>query len=135
MIQIEQIAYHFTWPIRLEVMYPDQDLDFVKIENEEEGIHFGLYYDHKLTGIVSLFKEENVYQFRKLAILENAQGLGLGKKLMEHLIDYCKIQKATKLWCNARVNAKEFYFRLGFKATEKTFFKDGYDFVIMELDL
>lgn len=133
MVQIEQIAYNFTWPIRQEVMYPDQDLDFVKLENDEIGIHFALYFDNKLTGVVSLFNEKDVYQFRKLAILDNVQKKGFGTKLMEYVIEFCKIQKASKLWCNARVNAKEFYKRLGFKETENTFFKDGYDFVVMEL--
>lgn len=134
MIQIEQIAYDFTWPIRQEVMYPDQDLNFVKLENDEIGIHFALYFDHKLTGVVSLFNEKDSYQFRKLAILDDLQKKGFGTKLMEYIIDFCKIQKASKLWCNARVNAKEFYKRLGFQETENTFFKDGYDFVVMELD-
>lgn len=135
MIQIKQIASDLTWPIRYKVMYPEHNLDFVKLENDNEGIHFGLYYNQKLTGIVSVFNEAEIYQFRKLAILEEAQGLGLGKKLMETIIEYCQIQKGQKLWCNARVNAKNFYKRLGFNETENVFFKDGYDFVIMELDL
>lgn len=135
MIQIKQIASDLTWPIRYKVMYPEHNLDFVKLENDNEGIHFGLYYNQKLTGIVSVFNEAEIYQFRKLAILEEAQGLGLGKKLMEAIIEYCQIQKGQKLWCNARVNAKNFYKRLGFNETENVFFKDGYDFVIMELDL
>ena len=135
MIHIEQIAPHLTWPIRYQVMYPEHDLDFVKLENDPEGIHFGLYYNQKLTGIVSVFNEGKIYQFRKLAILEEAQGLGLGKKLMEAVIEYCKLQKAENLWCNARANAKDFYKRLGFKETETVFFKDGYDFIIMDLDL
>lgn len=135
MIQIEQIASDLTWPIRHKVMYPEHNLDFVKLENDNEGIHFGLYYNKKLTGIVSVFNDAKIYQFRKLAILQEAQGLGLGKKLMEAVIEYCKIQKGQKLWCNARANAKDFYKRLGFKETEKVFFKDGYDFIIMDLDL
>mgnify|MGYP003530879417 CR=1 FL=1 len=135
MIHIEQIAPNLTWPIRYQVMYPEHDLDFVKLENDDEGIHFGLYYNQKLTGIVSVFNEGKIYQFRKLAILEEAQGLGLGKKLMEAVIEYCKLQKAENLWCNARANAKDFYKRLGFKETETVFFKDGYDFIIMDLDL
>lgn len=135
MIQIKQITSDLTWPIRFKVMYPEHNLDFVKLENDDEGIHFGLYYYQKLTGIVTVFNEGSIYQFRKLAILEEAQGLGLGKKLMENVIEYCKIKKGQKLWCNARVNAKDFYKRLGFKETENVFFKDGYDFVIMELDL
>ena len=60
MIHIEQIAPHLTWPIRYQVMYPEHDLDFVKIENDDEGIHFGLYYNQKLTGIVSVFNEGKI---------------------------------------------------------------------------
>lgn len=134
MIKIEQIPYQSTWPIRLEVMYPNENLDFVRLENDADGIHFGLFYEDKLTGIVSLFQEENVYQFRKLAILDNVQKMGFGSKIMKHVIEFCKDKNATKLWCNSRVNAKDFYKRLGFHETETTFFKDGYDFVIMKLD-
>ncbi len=133
-IQIEQIIPPLTWRIRHEVMYPDQLFDFVKLEDDFDGIHFGLYADHRLTGVVSLFSVGNIYQLRKLAILNEAQKLGYGSMLMDYIIDFCKIQKATKLWCNARVNAKEFYFKFDFRETEEIFFKDGFDFVIMELE-
>ena len=132
LIQIEQIFPSLTWKIRHEVMYPELPLDSVKLADDFEGIHFGLYLEHKLTGVVSIFNEGDVYQFRKLAILSDAQKSGLGTQLMDHILDFCKIQKASKLWCNARVNAKEFYYKFGFHETEKTFFKDGYDFVVME---
>ncbi|WP_316799914.1 GNAT family N-acetyltransferase [Pedobacter frigidisoli] len=133
LVQIEQIFPSLTWRIRHEVMYPDLPLDSVKLAEDFEGTHFGLYLDHKLTGVVSLFHTGDVYQFRKLAISNQVQKSGLGSMLMEYLLDYCKIQKASKLWCNARVNAKEFYYKFGFHETEKTFFKDGFDFVVMEL--
>jgi len=133
LVQIEQIFPSLTWRIRHEVMYPDLPLDSVKLADDFEGIHFGLYLEHKLTGVVSLFHTGDVYQFRKLAIADQVQKSGLGSMLMEYLLDYCKIQKASKLWCNARVNAKEFYYKFGFQETEKTFFKDGFDFVVMEL--
>jgi len=132
MVQIEQIFPSLTWRIRHEAMYADQPFDIVKLEDDFDGIHFGLYADHKLTGVVSLFYHGDVYQFRKLAILPNAQKLGYGSQLIEYILDFCKIQKATKLWCNARVNAKEFYFKFGFHETNKIFQKDGNDFVVME---
>lgn len=132
LIQIEQIFPSLTWKIRHEVMYPELPFDSVKLADDFEGIHFGLYVDHKLTGVVSLFHEGDVYQFRKLAVQSNQQKSGLGTQLMQYILDFCKIQKASKLWCNARVNAKEFYYKFGFHETKKTFFKDGYDFVVME---
>jgi GNAT superfamily N-acetyltransferase len=135
MVQIEQIFPSLTWRVRHEAMYPDQPFDIVKLKDDFDGIHFGLYADHKLTGVVSLFDEGDIYQFRKLAVLPSAQKLGYGSALMAYMIDFCKIQKATKLWCNARVQAKEFYFKFGFHETDKIFSKDGNDYVIMELIL
>ncbi|PWS26965.1 N-acetyltransferase [Pedobacter yonginense] len=135
MVQLEQIFPSLTWRIRHEAMYADQPFDVVKLANDFDGVHFGLYADHKLTGVVSVFAEGDVYQFRKLAVLPQAQKMGYGSQLVEYMIDFCKIQKASKVWCNARVNAKEFYFKFGFQETNKTFSKNGYDFVIMELIL
>ncbi|MFC3562133.1 GNAT family N-acetyltransferase [Pedobacter jamesrossensis] len=135
LIQIEQIFPSLTWRIRHEAMYPDMPFDSVKLKDDFEGTHFGLYADHKLTGVVSLFSQGDVYQFRKLAVLPNEQKAGYGTKLMEYILDFCKIQKAAVIWCNARVNAKEFYFKFDFIETEDTFFKDGYDFVVMEKEL
>lgn len=135
MAVVEQIFPALTWRIRHITMYPDHPFDFVKLENDFDGIHFGIYENHNLTGVVSLFIEGNVGQLRKLAILPEAQGKGLGNQLMEYLIDFCRVQKLSKLWCNARVNAKEFYVKFGFHETDKIYTADGFDFVIMEIKL
>lgn len=134
LIQIEQIFPSLTWRIRHESMYPDAPFDLVKLKDDFDGIHFGLYAEHKLIGVVSLFNEGNVYQFRKLAVLPNDQKKGYGKVLLEYLIDFCKIQKASKLWCNARVNAIEFYYKFGFHETDNRFSKNENDYVVMELE-
>ncbi|WP_443937889.1 GNAT family N-acetyltransferase [Pedobacter sp. MW01-1-1] len=131
MAVVEQIFPSLTWRIRQTVMYPGKELDLSKLADDFEGIHFGLYVNHQLTGVVSLFNEKDVYQFRKLAILPEAQKKGHGSQLLQHLIDFCKIQKASMLWCNARINAKEFYFKFGFHETEDRFFKNGHHYVIM----
>jgi GNAT superfamily N-acetyltransferase len=135
MAVVEQIFPSLTWRIRHLAMYPNHDFDFVKLANDFDGTHFGIYVDYELTGVVSLFTQNDVAQFRKLAILPEAQSKGLGTQLMEYLIDFCKVQKLTKLWCNARVNAKEFYAKFGFLETDKTYTADGFDFVIMELKI
>ncbi len=135
MAVIEQIFPSLTWRIRHITMYPDQSFDFVKLENDFAGIHFGIYVDHELTGVVSLFMEDGVAQFRKLAVLPEAQHKGLGAQLMNYLIDFCKTEKLTKLWCNARVNSKEFYIKFGFHETDQTYSAAGFDFVKMELEI
>ncbi|TDG36742.1 GNAT family N-acetyltransferase [Pedobacter changchengzhani] len=133
MVQIEQIYPSLTWRIRQETMYPDQSLDFVKLEDDFDGIHFGLYVNHHLTGVVSLFQNEHNYQFRKLAILPHQQGKGFGTALLNYILNFCKIQNATSIWCNARVNAKEFYAKFDFSEMNQTFTKNEIHYLIMEL--
>lgn len=132
---IEQIFPSLTWRIRHLAMYPDKAYDFVKLDNDFDGIHFGIYVDHDLAGVISLFITGDVGQFRKFAVSPTLQQNGLGTQLLHYVIDFCKVQKLTKLWCNARVDAKEFYAKFGFHETETTYTKTGIDFVIMELEI
>ena len=132
---IEQIPAELTWRIRHEVMYPEKELKDVQLEDDQDGIHFGLFDHNQLISVVSWFKKGNNVQFRKLATLNQFQGSGYGTLLMEHIIAFSKTEKADMLWCNSRQNTTGFYQRFGFNLTNKTFNKDGHDFVIMELPL
>lgn len=134
-IQIEQIRFELTWRIRHQVMYPNLPFDAIKLENDKDGVHFGLYAQDQLTAVVSLFNVGNVYQFRKFATVVNAQGKGYGSMLLSYIIDYVKRTGSEKLWCNARVSAAGFYGKFGFTQTEQRSVSNGIDFVIMELQL
>ncbi|NRF39969.1 GNAT family N-acetyltransferase [Pedobacter foliorum] len=134
-IQIEQIRPDLTWRVRHEVMYPDLPFDVIKLANDDDGIHFGLFAGNKLTSVVSLFNKGNIYQFRKFATLAESQGKGYGSLLLNHIINYVKTFDAVKLWCNARVSAIPFYNKFGFIETDKISTSNGIDFVIMELEL
>lgn len=132
MIQIEQVPTYVVWPIRHEVMYPDMDFDSIKLAEDENGMHLALFDDKKLISVVSLFRIGAEMQFRKFATLNEFQGKGYGSALLEYVIGMAKDENAMRLWCNARKNAAAFYKRFGFHETENTFFKDGYEFVVME---
>jgi N-acetylglutamate synthase-like GNAT family acetyltransferase len=146
---IEQIFPSLTWRIRQQALYPDREMEYSKLDNDFNGIHFGLYHEHELTGVVSLFINGDIGRFRKLAILPQQQGNGFGQQLMQYLIDFAQLQKLTKLWCNARVDAREFYHKFGFTETDVIFIprdapnefrwslrhKHGIDFVVMELTM
>lgn len=135
MIQIEQIFPSLTWRIRHETMYPEQDFDIVKLEQDFEGYHFGLYENHVLVGVVSLFIENKMAQFRKFAVLPQAQGKGYGKHLMLHLINFCKTNCIEVLWCHARVNALGFYKKNGFEKIDLPFSKNQIEYVKMCLTI
>ena len=132
---IEQITYQLTWPIRHEVMWPDKPIDYIKLPEDENGIHFAVWKNRKIVVVVSVFIDGNRAQFRKLATLESEQGKGYGSALINHLIEHLKHEKVRTLWCNARTDKTEFYKKFGLTETEQRFNRGGQDYVIMQKTL
>lgn len=130
---IRIIPYESTWPIRHEVMWPNQPFDFVKLPKDPEGEHYGLFVEEELISIVSVFKSGDEAQFRKFATVENQQGKGYGSNLLAYIVQQLETQDIRRIWCNARQDKASYYERFGLSKTEQTYQKGGIDFVIMEL--
>jgi GNAT superfamily N-acetyltransferase len=132
-MEVKTINASDTWQIRHQVMWPDQPFEFVKLEEDNLGIHFGVFEEDKLVSIVSCFMEEKEMQFRKLATLEDYQGKGIASHLLKYILEFAKEKGVEKVWCNARTNKKSFYERFGMIDTFKSFVKSGQEFTIMEI--
>lgn len=135
MMSIKRIKPSETWQIRHEVMWPNQPFEFVQLEEDKEGLHFGYFIEEKLVSIVSCFIVGDEMQFRKLATLVEYQGKGIATALLEYLFEFAKDKKIKKIWCNARRTKKSFYEKLGMKDTCLLFTKAEIDFTIMEMYL
>lgn len=133
-MEIKAIQASETWQIRHEIMWPDQPFEFVQLEEDNSGFHFGVFENHKLVSIVSCFIEDKEMQFRKLATLTEYQGKGIASHLLEYILHFAKEKHLKKVWCNARTNKKSFYEKFGMKDTFKTFTKAGQEFTIMEVN-
>ncbi|WP_343695049.1 GNAT family N-acetyltransferase [Flavobacterium sp.] len=132
---IKEIQASDTWKIRHEVMWPDQPFEFVQLDEDNSGFHFGVFTENKLVSIVSCFIEGREMQFRKLATLEEFQGKGIASHLLKHILQFAKEKNLQKVWCNARTNKKSFYEKFGMYDTYETFIKAGQEFTIMEIKL
>ena len=132
-MKISSITARETWPIRHQVLWPDQDFDFVKLPEDAEGRHFGLFLGEKLCTVISLFENKGKVQFRKFATLAEEQGKGYGSHLLQYIIDHELAPGTTVFWCNARVSQQGFYSRFGLLPTAQTYVKAGIDFVVMEM--
>lgn len=130
--EIKQITSSETLPIRHKVMWPNKPIEYVKLSNDENARHFGLFINGEVISIISLFEENNEVQFRKFATLNKFQGLGYGTMLLKRIIDLVKKEGIRKLWCNARVEKSKFYEKFNLKSTDKKFVKGGIEYVIME---
>jgi len=132
MISIEQIRPELTWRLRKAVLYPDEPLYAMEMEEDNHGYHFGAFEDNELIAVVSLFQNGDDYQFRKFAVIEGKQGQGIGNKLLQYITNFAINENGKRLWCNARLSAIGFYLKAGFSQTGTTFSKNGFDYEIME---
>ncbi|WP_422358604.1 GNAT family N-acetyltransferase [Reichenbachiella sp.] len=130
--KIIEITPEETLPIRHQVMWPNQPLDYVILPNDNQAKHYGLFIDNRLISVISLFIENREAQFRKFATLNEHQGKGYGSMLLKHIMQIAIQQNLSKIWCNARVDKSGYYKKFGLKLTNETFNKGGIDYVIME---
>jgi GNAT superfamily N-acetyltransferase len=135
MIHIEQIRPELTWRLRRDVLYPNQKIFEMEMDEDAEGVHFGAFTNNKLAGVVSLFQKGADFQFRKLAVEPSVQKMGIGSSLLNYITEYAVENNATRIWCNARSTAIGFYLRTGFVQTGNLFSKNGYDYEVMEKGL
>jgi len=129
---IEQIRAELTWQLRRDILYPALTKREMEMEEDVDGIHFGLFTENKLAGVVSLFQNGTSFQFRKLAVDASFQHKGLGTLLVNYITQYSEENSGTLIWCNARVDAVAFYLKLGFAQTGRFFTKKGIDYEVME---
>ncbi|MDB5005014.1 MAG: family N-acetyltransferase [Mucilaginibacter sp.] len=135
MLQIEQIRPELTWRLRQRVLYPDSKLYEMEMEEDNHGYHFGAFQNNELVAVVSLFQNGTDFQFRKFAVDAPVQNMGIGKMLLNYIMDFAITEGADRIWCNARVTAIGFYLRYGFERTGTLFSKGGFDYEIMEKKL
>ena len=129
---INEVPYAEVLELRREVMYPDKNVEFVKLPDDDMGLHIGVYEKDILVSVMSIFLHGRDVQFRKLATKEEERGKGFASALMQWLIDYANDLKLDRLWCNARINTCDFYKKFGYVEIDECFSKNGYDYVVME---
>jgi GNAT superfamily N-acetyltransferase len=136
-MQIKEISTTETYLVRHPVLRKGKNLETCAFDGDtsEDTIHFGYFENESLVGVISIFKQNNPeftekkqLQIRGMAVLEDFQKKGIGNKLVEKAVNYCKEKNATLIWFNAREIAVPFYEKIGFKI-------NGTGFVIEEIGI
>ncbi|MEE9364483.1 MAG: GNAT family N-acetyltransferase [Cellulophaga sp.] len=128
---IKQITAEETWSLRHKVMWPNESIDYIKLPEDNYGVHFGLFKKQLLVSVISLFIKNDTAQFRKLATLISEQNHGYGGQLLDYIINYSSSKEIKTLWCNARKEKIQFYEKRGLLKTPEEFSKGGIDYVIL----
>ncbi len=121
--------------MRQAVMYPQESISFVQLEDDEAGLHWGLYAEGELVSVISVFDKNGSVQFRKFATRTDRQGRGYGTALLQHVMNWALAKGKKNIWCNARLSATGIYKKFGMQAIGKAWQQHGLDFIKMEKQL
>lgn len=116
---------NYEW---LEEHFYVEEGDRISLSNPQETIidkggfvFFAKSFD-EIVGTVSLIKKTDaVFELGKMAVTKKAQGLGIGKKLMEHCLKFAKEQEIEKLLLYSNTKLKpaiHLYRKYGFEEIE-----------------
>jgi predicted GNAT family N-acyltransferase len=111
--------------LRYEVLRKpwNQPVGSEKDANENTSVHI-MAVDEKnnVLGVCRLqFNSADEAQLRFMAVKENTQGLGIGRKLIAYAEAKAKKENASSLVLQAREIAVDFYKKCGYKIIEKSF--------------
>jgi GNAT superfamily N-acetyltransferase len=133
MVLIHSILPEQTYALRHSVLWPNKPLDYVKVENDHKGYHFGAFLPGPEStepaqtdapiAVISLFVAGPEARFRKFATHPDWQGFGIGTALLQHTFTEARRLGATHIWCDARLTAADFYRRFGMEAQGNVFYK------------
>jgi GNAT superfamily N-acetyltransferase len=120
---IKQITAICTYPVRHIVLRAGKPIESCPFDGDElaSTYHFGYFIAEQLIGVISLFEvghptfdQQKSFQIRGMAILAAHQKKGFGEALVLEAEAFCKKQKATLIWFNARSSAVGFYKKMGY---------------------
>tara|TARA_Y100001956_G_C4119404_1_gene186589 strand:+ start:1304 stop:1732 length:429 start_codon:yes stop_codon:yes gene_type:complete len=134
-MDIRRITATDTLPIRFEVLWPHRSIEFCRVDEDETGLHYGVYVDDELVSVASIFTAGRVSRLRKFATKESHQNQGIGSALLTHIIGELKKEDTQEFWCDARESAMEIYKKFGFRSEGDRFYKSDVPYFKMSVRL
>lgn len=127
----EQIDYMLDWMYSPEALHQQitGKHQYVLAQENNQSLAFASYY----------LDEGSIYKLNRIYILPNQQGKGLGRLMVDYIVNDILPKGATalRLQVNKQNTAKQFYEKIGFTQIGEAIFDIGKGFVmddyIMEL--
>ncbi|KIM83581.1 hypothetical protein PILCRDRAFT_6998 [Piloderma croceum F 1598] len=153
-VVIVPIKVEDTIPLRHSVLWPEREVSYVSLPEDNEGYHFGAFLPSQRRDtpicIISLFlaaiprtevddspsnaeHHTGAARFRKFACHPVYQRRGIGTKLLEHVFSVAFSELGvTVIWCDARVTSIDWYKKRGMTSSGGIFRKDGLEYIRMQ---
>jgi len=124
--------------MRLEILRKPLGLQFTQeeLEKEKDEVMMGAFEDDKMLGCCMLIKEPGkTLRLRQMAVLNNVQGKGIGRALMNFAENIARDMGYKKLTMHARKTAAGFYEKQGYQVTGDEFLEVTIPHYVMEKEL
>jgi ribosomal protein S18 acetylase RimI-like enzyme len=121
--------------LRNEILRRPLGLQFTpeELEKEKEEILIGAFEEEKMLGCCMLIMEApNSVRLRQMAVLNNLQGKGIGRALMQFAENIARDRGFHKITMHARKTAIGFYEKLGYRISGQEFEEVTIPHYIME---
>jgi len=106
--------------LRNEILRKPLGLEFTpeELEKEKDEILIGAFEDEKMLGCCMLIKvDKSTVRLRQMAVLNNLQGKGIGRALMQFAENIARDRGFQKIIMHARASAIGFYEKLGYQVS------------------
>jgi predicted GNAT family N-acyltransferase len=136
LIQHNSPAYEQTISLRDEILRKPLGMKYDKadLDAESDSFHLACYEEEEVIGCLVLkpIPESNELKMRQVAVKENQQGKGVGRKLVEFSEEFAKQKGFSKMTLHAREVAVKFYLALDYKIVGEGFEEVGIPHFKME---
>ena len=107
-----------------------------ELEEEKDNLLMVAYEDDQMLGCCMLVEEEpDTVRLRQMAVLNDLQGKGIGKALMQFAENLARDRGYKKITMHARKNAIGFYEKMGYKKKGHEFEEITIPHYVMEKEL
>jgi len=127
--------YHQMVQLRNDILRKPLGLIFTpdELEMEKEEILIGAFEEEKMLGCCMLVRNDNqTVRLRQMAVLNNLQGKGIGRALMQFAENIARDRGFRKITMHARTTAVGFYEKLGYRVSGQEFQEVTIPHYIME---
>lgn len=127
--------YYQMVQLRNDILRKPLGLSFLpeELENEKEEILIAAFEDERILGCCMLVKTEpRTVRLRQMAVLNNLQGKGIGRALMQFAENIARDRGFHKITMHARKTATGFYEKLGYQVMGRDFEEVTLPHVVME---
>ena len=107
-----------------------------ELEREKDNLLIGAFEDDEMLGCCMLVQEEpETVRLRQMAVLNDIQGKGVGRALMQFAENLARDRGFKKITMHARKNAMGFYEKMGYKKISEEFHEITIPHYVMEKQL